>query len=543
VCKANGDGEQGESCTICLLKMGEQELGQPNCCEHVFCAECIVEWSRNVATCPIDRLPMKSIKVTLKGREVRRQRVKARRIQDVEAELLQEEPLEGIECVCEVCGAGDREETLLLCDACDLAYHMECLTPVLRAIPRGRWYCPTCERAGVGRARRQREVERRRPQNVERRRRGVEEEEDPTMGGFIVMDGEEDESFMAEDFEEDEDEEEELIVTPRTVRRERIERTVRHRRQLHAAASTPKRKRKVKRKTTRKVSKRKKKRASPKKRARPKKRAKRKKSRENESSNRSRDRDSLRAVGPPPLTLFGHKNDLEFYGDDPTLYANPEPSTSSGLSSKASTSSAVVSSSSQKGDVLSDIMTSQRQILTSPKKSSTPLKASEVYKRSEESPTSSKAINTSITKYLQRTSSAEAKRPELNRPKVNFGKLPKLEPSKPKAEPSKPKTEPSKPNAEPSKPKTEPSKPIERPPIRSSSITQDKMARLTEISVVAKKYLKPSFFSGEITREKYKEILGKVVEKVYRGECKEKINPEKVKKLVNAYVTINCISL
>ena len=54
---------------------------------------------------------------------------------------------------CEVCGSGDREERLLLCDACDLGYHMECLVPPLTTIPRGRWYCPQCTAAGVGQAR------------------------------------------------------------------------------------------------------------------------------------------------------------------------------------------------------------------------------------------------------------------------------------------------------------------------------------------------------------------------------------------------------
>ena len=32
---------------------------------------------------------------------------------------------------CEVCGACDREDTLLLCDECDRGYHCECLNPPL----------------------------------------------------------------------------------------------------------------------------------------------------------------------------------------------------------------------------------------------------------------------------------------------------------------------------------------------------------------------------------------------------------------------------
>lgn len=40
--------------------------------------------------------------------------------------------------------SGDDEETLLLCDLCNLGYHMACLNPPLDAIPAGSWYCPPC---------------------------------------------------------------------------------------------------------------------------------------------------------------------------------------------------------------------------------------------------------------------------------------------------------------------------------------------------------------------------------------------------------------
>jgi PHD-finger len=35
-------------------------------------------------------------------------------------------------------------ETLLLCDRCDRAYHMDCLVPPLLAVPEGDWHCPGC---------------------------------------------------------------------------------------------------------------------------------------------------------------------------------------------------------------------------------------------------------------------------------------------------------------------------------------------------------------------------------------------------------------
>ena len=45
---------------------------------------------------------------------------------------------------CQICGSPSLADTMLLCDACDLGFHMHCLTPELNAIPRGRWVCPTC---------------------------------------------------------------------------------------------------------------------------------------------------------------------------------------------------------------------------------------------------------------------------------------------------------------------------------------------------------------------------------------------------------------
>ena len=43
--------------------------------------------------------------------------------------------------LCQVCGRGG---DLLCCDTCTLVYHMECLKPPLKAIPKGIWQCPVC---------------------------------------------------------------------------------------------------------------------------------------------------------------------------------------------------------------------------------------------------------------------------------------------------------------------------------------------------------------------------------------------------------------
>lgn len=52
------DSSEGNSdkCSICLMRFTDQQVGTPQTCEHIFCLDCITEWSRNVNTCPVDRM-------------------------------------------------------------------------------------------------------------------------------------------------------------------------------------------------------------------------------------------------------------------------------------------------------------------------------------------------------------------------------------------------------------------------------------------------------------------------------------------------------
>lgn len=38
-------------------------MGTPQNCEHIFCFDCITEWSKNVNTCPVDRITFENIVV------------------------------------------------------------------------------------------------------------------------------------------------------------------------------------------------------------------------------------------------------------------------------------------------------------------------------------------------------------------------------------------------------------------------------------------------------------------------------------------------
>ncbi|GIY30750.1 PHD and RING finger domain-containing protein 1 [Caerostris darwini] len=52
----NFDGkDELERCSVCLEYFKGQDLGNPECCEHVFCFECINLWSEVRNSCPIDR--------------------------------------------------------------------------------------------------------------------------------------------------------------------------------------------------------------------------------------------------------------------------------------------------------------------------------------------------------------------------------------------------------------------------------------------------------------------------------------------------------
>lgn len=51
---------------------------------------------------------------------------------------------------CEVCGEGEEEDLILLCDkiGCKNEVHMFCLRPVVKTIPEGDWLCPQCDVLG-----------------------------------------------------------------------------------------------------------------------------------------------------------------------------------------------------------------------------------------------------------------------------------------------------------------------------------------------------------------------------------------------------------
>ncbi|KAF8464364.1 PUA-like domain-containing protein [Kalaharituber pfeilii] len=49
------------------------------------------------------------------------------------------------QCGCFVCGGKDDENQTLVCDECEMYYHLRCLDPPLTQLPEEEWFCPRCK--------------------------------------------------------------------------------------------------------------------------------------------------------------------------------------------------------------------------------------------------------------------------------------------------------------------------------------------------------------------------------------------------------------
>ncbi|XP_076803450.1 uncharacterized protein LOC143447299 isoform X2 [Clavelina lepadiformis] len=130
--------DEDDSCPVCLNEFGDQQVGIPSNCKHVFCVDCILEWSKNANSCPVDRIEFYGIRVYKHygGCFVHELTVEGKAFQRESADA---------DVFCEVCGSGSNEQSLLLCDGCDLGYHCACLNPPLTSVPPGEWFCPNCQ--------------------------------------------------------------------------------------------------------------------------------------------------------------------------------------------------------------------------------------------------------------------------------------------------------------------------------------------------------------------------------------------------------------
>ncbi|XP_061577472.1 PHD and RING finger domain-containing protein 1 isoform X2 [Cololabis saira] len=134
--------EDADKCPICLNSFNSQPVATPENCEHYFCFDCILEWAKNVNSCPVDRSAFNNIYLRkCYGGKVKKMITVQKPVKADQEEIID---VDLDETSCEVCGGTDREDRLLLCDGCDAGYHMECLTPPLDSVPVEEWFCPEC---------------------------------------------------------------------------------------------------------------------------------------------------------------------------------------------------------------------------------------------------------------------------------------------------------------------------------------------------------------------------------------------------------------
>ncbi|XP_031701406.1 PHD and RING finger domain-containing protein 1-like [Anarrhichthys ocellatus] len=136
-------GEAEDKCYICLSPFEKQIIASLENCQHVFCIDCILQWSQTANTCPVDRISFAFIhQRRFPGGPIQNKiKVRTKKREDDDDE---EEEEGNNTVICEECGRSDRRHRLLMCIHCDSGYHMDCLTPSLNTGPEGDWICAEC---------------------------------------------------------------------------------------------------------------------------------------------------------------------------------------------------------------------------------------------------------------------------------------------------------------------------------------------------------------------------------------------------------------
>ncbi|CAI2727957.1 unnamed protein product [Schistosoma spindalis] len=80
---------------------------------------------------------------------------------------------------CRICRRKTDDDNLLLCDGCNLAFHLYCLRPPLKRVPTGDWFCPTCGPAS--RALEKRKREERLARSARRRKRALSSDDEEQL--------------------------------------------------------------------------------------------------------------------------------------------------------------------------------------------------------------------------------------------------------------------------------------------------------------------------------------------------------------------------
>ncbi|MCJ1249935.1 hypothetical protein MMC30_007161 [Trapelia coarctata] len=115
-------------------------------CGHNLHDECLKPWVERANSCPICRQNFNQVELsaTIGGSVISSYAVSDRvQVADQDPSVVLEDYDDPESAPCPVCGNGDHEEVLILCDGCDMGYHTYCVD--LDSVPVGRWFCADCE--------------------------------------------------------------------------------------------------------------------------------------------------------------------------------------------------------------------------------------------------------------------------------------------------------------------------------------------------------------------------------------------------------------
>lgn len=130
--------ELNASCAICLDII--QTLANLDNCNHDFCKQCILQWSKNTNLCPLCKKEFKKIVYYEKNK---RKEIKVKKKKLAVDETFYEESIINSSDNCMICGGGEDHSRMLVCDGCQYnVCHTYC--DGLDAIPDNEWFCREC---------------------------------------------------------------------------------------------------------------------------------------------------------------------------------------------------------------------------------------------------------------------------------------------------------------------------------------------------------------------------------------------------------------